>query len=55
MNCQAKACALYVSLVKKKEIEACINDRNYFKRIVSQLEKQNTYDKSSQQFEIKFN
>jgi hypothetical protein len=53
-NCQAKACSLYVSLVKKNEIDACLNDRNYFKRIVSQLEKQNSCEKSSKQFEIKF-
>ena len=37
-NCQAKACALYVSLVKKGILNECLSNKEKFKKIMKSVE-----------------
>jgi len=53
-NCQAKACALYVSLVKKGILNDCLRNKEKFKKIMKSVEGVDTSGVLNAQFSLGF-
>lgn len=51
-NCQAKACALFVSLYKKGMLKRAVSDKNYFKRIMINIDKEDSSGVVRSQFSL---
>ena len=52
INCQAKACALYVTLSKTNNLERCVTDINFFKNIMLSISKKDRSGYFDQQFKL---
>ena len=51
-NCQAKACALFVALHKKGMLSRAISDKEFFKKIMMNIDKNDTSGVVNMQFSL---